>query len=96
MPSSKACLWIAIDHFYGKKWGVAAIVCDTTGNSVTKVLLHLSRDRRGYFGRVTKDAVTLNAFGRRNTQMNTKERKRKAAKERKRAQKSVKIANNQV
>ena len=30
-PSSKACLWIAIDRFYG---GVAAIVCDTTGNTV--------------------------------------------------------------
>ena len=31
---SKACLWIAMGHFYGKKWGVAAIVCDTTENTV--------------------------------------------------------------
>ena len=31
--------------------GVAVIVCDTAGN---RVLLHLSRDRGGYFGRVTK------------------------------------------
>ena len=27
-PPSKACLWTAIALFYGKKWGVAAIVCD--------------------------------------------------------------------
>ena len=54
-PPSKACLWIAIGHFYGKKRGVAAIVCD---HSATGVLLHLSRDR-GVFGRVTKEVGPL-------------------------------------
>ena len=36
------------------------------------------------------NAVVLNAVGRRNTQMSTKERKRKSAKERKGAQKGAK------
>ena len=37
--------------------GVAAIVCDTKEkHSATGVLLHLPRDRGGYFGRVTKHA----------------------------------------
>ena len=45
----------ATGHFYGEGGGVAAIVCDTTGNAVRPgVLLHLSRYRGGYCGRVTK------------------------------------------
>ena len=36
------------------------MVCDTTGNTVRRVLLHLSRDRGGgYFGRVTKRGSTV-------------------------------------
>ena len=47
-PPSKAFLWIAIDHFHTERsGGVAAMVCDTTGNSATGVLRHLSRDRGG-------------------------------------------------
>ena len=36
-----------IGHFKKRNGGVAAIVCDTTGNSPTGVLLLLSRDRKG-------------------------------------------------
>ena len=52
---SKACLWIVIDHFHGKKWG-----CSSDGlryhrkHIATGVLLHQSRDRGRHFGRVTK------------------------------------------
>ena len=54
-PPCQVCLWIAIGHFYGKKWGCTSDSlryhrkCSATG-----VLLHLSRDRGGYFGRVAK------------------------------------------
>ena len=33
-PPCLACLWIAIGHFKERSGGVAAIVCDTTGNTV--------------------------------------------------------------
>ena len=49
-------LWIAIGHFYGKKWGG----CSSDSlryhrkRSATGLLLHMSRDKAGgYFGRVT-------------------------------------------
>ena len=55
------CPWTAIGHLSKERnGGVAAIVCATTGkNSATRVLLHLSRDGGGYFGRVAKWKSTL-------------------------------------
>ena len=54
-PPSKACLWIAIDHFHRKKWGCSSDSLRYHRTHIaTGVLLHLSRDRGRYFGRVTK------------------------------------------
>ena len=47
-PPSKACLWIAIGHFYGMKWGCSSdSLRYHRKHSATWVLyfLHLSRDR---------------------------------------------------
>ena len=33
-PPSKACLWTAIDHFYGTKWGCSSDSLRYTGNTV--------------------------------------------------------------
>ena len=41
-PPCQVCLWIAIGHFYRKKWG--SLRCHRK-HSATGVLLHLSRDR---------------------------------------------------
>ena len=46
LPPCYVCLWIAIGHFYGKKSGCSSdSLRDHRKNSVTGVLLHLSRDR---------------------------------------------------
>ena len=51
---SKACLWIAIDHLYRKKWGCSSdSLRYHRKHSATGVMLHLSPDRGGYLGRVT-------------------------------------------
>ena len=45
-PPSKSCLWIAIGHFYGKKWGCSSdSLRYHRKHSAKGVLLHLSRDR---------------------------------------------------
>ena len=52
------CLWIAIGHFYGRKGGCSSdSLRYHRKHSATGVLLHLSRDRGEYFGRVTKIRV---------------------------------------
>ena len=54
-PPCELCLGIAIGHFYGKKCGCSSeSLRYHRKHSATGVLLHLSRDRGGYFGRVTK------------------------------------------
>ena len=47
-PPSKACLWIAIGHFYGKKWGCSSdCLRYHRKHRASRVLLHLSSDRGG-------------------------------------------------
>ena len=47
-PPCQVCLWIAIGHLYGKKWGCSSdSLRYLRKHSVTGVLLHLSRDRGG-------------------------------------------------
>ena len=54
-PPSKACFCVAISDFYGKKWGCSSdSLRYHRKHSATGVLLHLSRDRGGYFGQVAK------------------------------------------
>ena len=54
-PPCWVCLWNAIGQFYRKKWGCSSdSLRYHRKHSATGVLLHLSRDRGGYFGRVTK------------------------------------------
>ena len=54
-PPCWVCLWTAIGHFMDSKWGCSSDSLQYhRKHSATRVLLHLSRDRRGYFGRVTK------------------------------------------
>ena len=55
-----ACLWIAIGHFQGKKWRCSSdSLRYHMKHSATGVLLHLCRDRGGYFGRVAKTKVAI-------------------------------------
>ena len=72
---SKACLWIAIVHFYGKKWGCSSdsLRCHRK-HSATGVLLHLSCDKGGisvgslreslhvWNGYFQKKGITVTAF----------------------------------
>ena len=54
-PPFLACLLTAIGHLQGKKWGCSSdSLRYHRKHCATGVLLHLSRDRGGYFGRVTK------------------------------------------
>ena len=54
-PLVRSVFGLRLAIFKGSRGGVAAIVCDTTGNTVRQgLLLHLSRDSGGHFGRVTK------------------------------------------
>ena len=54
-PLVRPGLWIAIGHLYRKTWGCSSdSLRYHRKHSATGVLLHQSRDRGGYFGRVTK------------------------------------------
>ena len=54
-PPFLACLLTAIGHLQGKKWGCSSdSLRYHRKHSATGALLHLSRDRGGYFGRVAK------------------------------------------
>ena len=61
LPPSKASLGIAIGHSYGKKWGIAAIVCDTTENAVRQGSCNRCLAMgSGYFGRVIEQDLRVN------------------------------------
>ena len=51
-PPCSVCLWTAIGHFAERSGGVAAIVCDTTGNTVRQGYCYTCLAIGGYFGRV--------------------------------------------
>ena len=55
-PSCWACLWTAIGG------GVAAIVCNTTGNTVRQGYCYTCLAIGGYFGRVTKPSGQTDMF----------------------------------
>ena len=60
LSACQACLWIAVGHCSGKNWGCSSdSLRYHRKHSATEVLLDLSRDKGGYFGRVTMVATVL-------------------------------------
>ena len=67
-PPSKPCLWTAIGHFYGKKWGCSSDSLRFHRHAVRQgLLLHLSRGGGGgYFSRGTEPLPSFTTLQARN------------------------------